>query len=1508
ESKSIIASLRSNWNSTPFILETSEFMATESSEIFWKYVETIVDFDLPHQALSSRTLYEASVKAAHLTFNDDDLNSQNIRLLKLSLSLHTYSPIVEMFHQLASVNGPSGCDLFFDVHGQTTCEYTEVHGMIKSAKQQTRPPSTLFKQDHIYPGFKYDDSTVILYGNIASLEFKQAHDLLKRLAKLGETRYILRHFIRARPDDKVHLSGYGVELAMKSTEYKAADDSVVKDDGASAFNMEDGEMEIDGFNFSTLSRNHPDMSKGLADLRKYLMESTNEVQPMKIWQMQDLSFQAAARVLNAEKSDQLKVLKDVSQNFPTRVRQQNVADELRNEIKQNQRHMSRYRLSPGDLMLAVNQRFINTDQFNLFSLLDMLRSEGKLIDGLRKLNLNGNNLQKAMKLNVNPELSDKQILDIRDPSIIVRFCSFCLIFLSVYVVLQWVNDIESDEKYRRWPGNLHELLRPAFPGTLRRVRKNMFHLVFVVDPTHADIKYLVDAAEIFWANDVPVRIGFSFLVDDSEEVDGENDAGVALVRAYNYAKDEFVDDNEKSFNFLTGVKDSPLTVKHIKERLKLKFKSADVSDIIGSSSEFDSSRRLGKTFQSRTALSGPINVLMNGLLLTEDELSEEALEQAVLEKIIEETPVLQRAAYMGDLGNDGDILEFLMTRNGVVPRFNNRILSADSKFFTFLGTAQKESIYMNAKRFKELANPEKTATLADQLSKLYLSKTDSSKYVRPITMWLVADVETESGRSFVYSALKHVKSSSQSRVAIVHNPVALEDVMNSKFIKAVEAAVTTQQNNHARNFISKLLKPENAMKIISGEQSISDLYVGGMDKDRFENAMNLDPKVSLGHVSAHAEWAGSVLGLAAGQNAVLVNGKLIGPLEQSEVFVADDFLLIEVLMHSGSAEKIQEAVKSMQLQLSPPQESDLIMKLTSHLSIQPKSESSRRDISPPFHSHSVVELNSNNPDQSSYDILAVLDPASAIAQQIIPVIEVLHKVLDANVKIYMNCRDKLSDMPVKRFYRFVLEPELTFKVDNTVSDGPLAKFSDMPSKSLLTLTMHPPEGWMVEAVRAVHDLDNIKLGEIKTKVVAVEYELEHLVLEGHARDLTTGQPPRGLQFTLGATNNTVAVDTIVMANLGYFQLKASPGVWHLNLRAGKSQDIYEIVSHENTDSSGGDVVVLMDSFKSKVINVKVAKKLDKSDASLLEEEEGEVQKEEGGIWNSITSTLGGGGGTKGAEVKSNGTDVINIFSLASGHLYERLMRIMMLSVMRHTRSNVKFWVLKNYISPQFKDFIPHMAKEYGFEYELVQYKWPRWLRQQTEKQRTMWGYKILFLDVLFPLNVEKIIFVDADQIVRADLKELRDLDLEGNPYGYTPFCSDRTEMDGFRFWKGGYWAQHLAGRKYHISAIYVVDLKKFRQIAAGDRLRGQYQGLSQDPNSLANLDQDLPNNMIHQVGIKSLPQEWLWCATWCSDDSLSSAKTIDLCNNPLTKEPKLEAAVRLVEEWPKYDNEIKELQ
>lgn len=58
-----------------------------------------------------------------------------------------------------------------------------------------------------------------------------------------------------------------------------------------------------------------------------------------------------------------------------------------------------------------------------------------------------------------------------------------------------------------------------------------------------------------------------------------------------------------------------------------------------------------------------------------------------------------------------------------------------------------------------------------------------------------------------------------------------------------------------------------------------------------------------------------------------------------------------------------------------------------------------------------------------------------------------------------------------------------------------------------------------------------------------------------------------------------------------------------------------------------------------------------------------------------------------------------------------------------------------------QDVIPHMAQEYGFEYELVTYKWPTWLHKQKEKQRIIWAYKILFLDVIFPLSLEKVLIL-----------------------------------------------------------------------------------------------------------------------------------------------------------------------
>jgi hypothetical protein len=47
-------------------------------------------------------------------------------------------------------------------------------------------------------------------------------------------------------------------------------------------------------------------------------------------------------------------------------------------------------------------------------------------------------------------------------------------------------------------------------------------------------------------------------------------------------------------------------------------------------------------------------------------------------------------------------------------------------------------------------------------------------------------------------------------------------------------------------------------------------------------------------------------------------------------------------------------------------------------------------------------------------------------------------------------------------------------------------------------------------------------------------------------------------------------------------------------------------------------------------------------------------------------------------------------------------------------------------------------------YRLVSYRWPTWLRPQFETQRIIWGNKILFLDVIFPLGLDRVIYIDVD--------------------------------------------------------------------------------------------------------------------------------------------------------------------
>ena len=96
--------------------------------------------------------------------------------------------------------------------------------------------------------------------------------------------------------------------------YPLQDDTKIKAkwDGAG----EGVEDEINGFRFSSLANQHPQLIDKLAEFRKHLVDSAYEMAPLKVWEVQDLSLQAALRILESPPEGALKLLQELSQNFP----------------------------------------------------------------------------------------------------------------------------------------------------------------------------------------------------------------------------------------------------------------------------------------------------------------------------------------------------------------------------------------------------------------------------------------------------------------------------------------------------------------------------------------------------------------------------------------------------------------------------------------------------------------------------------------------------------------------------------------------------------------------------------------------------------------------------------------------------------------------------------------------------------------------------------------------------------------------------------------------------------------------------------------------------------------------------------------------------------------------------------------------------------------------------------------------------------------------------------------
>ncbi|KAK3301548.1 glycosyltransferase family 24 protein [Chaetomium fimeti] len=1188
-------------------------------------------------------------------------------------------------------------------------------------------------------------------------------------------------------------------------------------------------------------------------------EEVTDIKPLEKSELASLGMKAASFIMQSESP--FETLLKLTQDFPkysTSLGAHNVSAEFKAEHEDNRKVL----VPEGMNVLWMNGIQLIERQIQPFGLVDLLTRERRLINGVLDLGLTG---QQAISLLGHTEVAqaksggeEPRRFDWRDE-------------IEDGRVIVWLNNLEKDKRYQEFAPSIWALIQHFGQG-LPQIRKDIFNLIVPVDFTKPeDVKMVTTQLLSFMKRLVPIRFGLVPLTPTGEAIDQAKVVyyllethGLSAAASYlekSLENQKTAKPDESIFNEAT--KDRPLRP----EASVLSFKD------IFTSEGHEKQIHLAKHWVERLRAGGEVpSVFMDGFAIPRDENWLRAMNQ----KLMGDLQALQQAAYFGQVNDDtwipGRFLENAITRR------NTLIFPEDAKDVKVLNVNKLYTDHHIVFNKVPVVEANEQSTKEDWAA-----------------LTVIADLDSLEGQKLLLFALQFRSELSGIRLDIVHNPkdTARSPSQLTQRIKAREADLASA---------TQLLDLETILE--SGKAEADPAYDAALTS-------------FLADVS-----------LKEGDNALILNGRVASPIVSAEDFKKEDF---EQFLEAERASRIlpvYKAVEDLGLgdRISGPLDAAKLTSVTalSGISDLPQgifdSASSARTAA--FNELKSAHTSFQVGDASTATIffVAVINPASEVGQKWAAVLKVLSELEGVHLQVFLNPADELGELPIKRFYRYVLESSPSFDDSGKVK-ALSANFAGVPQDTLLVAGMDVPPAWLVTSKVSVDDLDNLRIKDIKakrgTEHIEAVYQLENILIEGHSREMPAGQPPRGVQLVLGTEKDSHFADTIIMANLGFFQFKANPGVYSLRLKEGRSSDIFtmESLGAEGWTPVPGDdsAEIALMNFQGTTLYPRLKRKPGMMEEDVLEETNPDGAA---GTGNAAMEFVSKGlkfaegllGRAKPAEetksLSATQHAEINIFSVASGHLYERMLNIMMVSVMRHTNHTVKFWFIEQFLSPSFKDFIPHLAAEYNFSYEMVTYKWPHWLRQQKEKQREIWGYKILFLDVLFPLSLDKVIFVDADQVVRADMRELATLDLEGAPYGFAPMCDSRTEMEGFRFWKTGYWANYLKGHPYHISALYAVDLRRFRELAAGDRLRQQYHALSADPNSLANLDQDLPNHMQFQIPIHSLPQEWLWCETWCSDETLKEARTIDLCNNPQTKEPKLDRARRQVPEWTEYDEEI----
>ncbi|TPX35409.1 hypothetical protein SeLEV6574_g08187 [Synchytrium endobioticum] len=763
--------LTTPWKSPPMLSQIAEFIHHDKSTAFFPFLSL----------LSESTIFKSNRiptdEAAYKSVLDLLLQHQQallsgpmaIPLLKMSLSLHEFAPAVQAHFQfyestvveeIASSNTSfNDCGNWVDWYGIQYCDSQAWMSDVSGLPHQE--PRKLLPIDHIYTAVgKHGEKvpTAILYADLTSKDFMTWHSLLMQKADAGMITYVLRYrppSVDRRPDT-LYVSGYGVELAIKSTEYLVTDDRKI----------DPGHDQI------VLSADDGIKKAAAADTTDILSNAEPVIQVLNTEEISDLSVKTAQYILAA--SDPFGTLQQLSQDFPrfahliAAITLQPLYENLATRIPQPQEDgiviLDAEQQSSSKLYL--NGLEIDAETINVFKLLRLLKSEHKVVSSLVSLGFAPETAIELLSSIGGSETADEKMLgqmfDTRSDAVF------------------WWNDLENDKRYQyRFGNSIQDLLRPSFPGQMKFIRKNLVSTIYAVNLAAPEQAKLVLESLSFIDRDIPIRMGLVPLIDASDEASSLIAEMILYTLHHKGRRD--------GRGFLQSLLLELLRKSQPEELLNdLKnvwtSKYADISlETIKNDELVMKQMALIREFMSRLGLTAKLGaVIVNGVLLDADETYTQRMVRTYFQHINYMIGQLLNL----ELGDNDNVYDYMMNLPHVLPRRNQYIFTSDSSPLKMVDVLQADDL-----------------GVVDELK--YLSS-PYSKEVAPVSIWVVGDLTTTFGAQLALNAIKSLKSADGMRVSFLHNP-SLNDTVATLEKAMIPTILSLQDDSISSNDIESYL-------------------------------------------------------------------------------------------------------------------------------------------------------------------------------------------------------------------------------------------------------------------------------------------------------------------------------------------------------------------------------------------------------------------------------------------------------------------------------------------------------------------------------------------------------------------------------------------------------------------------------------------------------------------------------------------------------------------------------